>query len=224
MTRVHDMGGRFGDGPVGFKPEGEAIFAEDWHARALAVTLAAGSLGKWNIDISRHARECLSPKDYTRFTYYEKWMAGLADLLVASGVVTKDELAGADPCPSDLAGKKLEADNVAAVLASGGPSARKGDAPVFQIGDRVRTRRVARNVFVAKGHTRLPGYAAGMEGEVVLSHGCHVLPDASAHRLGDQPEPLYTIAFDAADLWGEAERAGDQVTCDLWQSYLEPAP
>ena len=28
---------------------------------------------------------------------------------------------------------------------------------------------------------------------------------------------------DAAELWGAPERAGDEVTCDLWQSYLEPA-
>lgn len=222
MSRIHDMGGRFGDGTVGFDPNGEAVFAKDWHARALAVTLAAGSLGKWNIDISRHARECLSPKDYMRFTYYEKWMAGLADLLVASGVVTKEELAGTDPQPSDLTSKKLEANKVAAVLAAGGPSARAGAEPLFRIGDRVRTRSVARNVFVAGGHTRLPAYAAGMEGEVILSHGCHVLPDASAHRLGDHPEPLYTVAFCAADLWGQAEQSGDEVTCDLWQSYLEP--
>lgn len=224
MSRVHDMGGRFGDGAVGFEPDGEAIFVENWHARALALTLAAGGLGKWNIDISRHARECLSPKDYARFTYYEKWMAALADLLVDSGVVTKAEMAGAEPSPSDLTDKTLRADKVAAVLASGGPSARDGAAPAFNIGDRVRTRHVARNVLVSGGHTRLPGYAAGMKGEVILSHGCHVLPDASAHRLGDRPEPLYTIAFDAADLWGEAERVGDEVTCDLWESYLEPAP
>ena len=64
MSRVHDMGGRFGDGAV--VPDDEAErFHTDWHARALALTLASGSLGKWNIDVSRHARECLSPQDYT---------------------------------------------------------------------------------------------------------------------------------------------------------------
>ena len=79
MSRVHDMGGRFGDGAV--NASDDATFAQDWHARALALTLAAGALGQWNIDISRHARERLSPKDYTRFSYYEKWMGGLAELL-----------------------------------------------------------------------------------------------------------------------------------------------
>ncbi|WP_299935378.1 nitrile hydratase subunit beta [uncultured Pelagimonas sp.] len=224
MSRVHDMGGRFGDGPVPVGSDTDPAFAKDWHARALALTLAAGALGKWNIDISRHARECLSPKDYSRFTYYEKWMGGLADLLVQSGVVTRDELAGqiVQPAPDALKERKLEAQNVAGVLAAGGPADRLGPAPQFAVGDRVKTRRIARNLFVDGGHTRLPTYAAGVEGEVILSHGCHVLPDASAHRLGEQPEPLYTVVFDAGDLWGEPERAGDEVTCDLWQSYLEP--
>ena len=59
MSRLHDMGGRFGDGAV--DPTDDATFAKDWHARALALTLAAGALGQWNIDIGRHARERLSP-------------------------------------------------------------------------------------------------------------------------------------------------------------------
>ena len=71
MSRVHDMGGRFGEGPV-VPDADDVVFYTDWHARALAVTLAAGSLGKWNIDVSRHARESLSPKDYMAFSYYEK--------------------------------------------------------------------------------------------------------------------------------------------------------
>ena len=100
---------------------------------------------------------------------------------------------------------------------------RDGAAPRFAVGDRVRTRRPARNVDVPGGHTRLPGYAAGVVGEVILLHGCHVLPDAHAHGLGERPEPLYSVRFDAGVLWGAPERAGDTVSCDLWESYLEPA-
>ena len=40
------------------------IFKEKWHARALAITLATGSLKQWNLDMTRHARECLPPKDH----------------------------------------------------------------------------------------------------------------------------------------------------------------
>lgn len=227
MSRVHDMGGRFGDGAVLPEPEvgpDTPAFHEDWHGRALAVTLACGALGQWNIDTSRHARECLSPQDYTRFSYYEKWMGGLAALLVAKGIVTPQELAGVVPAsPSPLAGRALQGGAVAAMLARGGPSTRPSEvAAVFAIGDRVRTRALAQNMQVKGGHTRLPRYAAGAEGRILRLHGAHVLPDAAAHGLGDAAEPLYAVVFAAAELWAQPEHAGDEVVLDLWQSYLEP--
>ncbi len=224
MTRVHDMGGRYGDGAVVPEPQGIVPFVEEWHRKALALTLASGGIGAWSIDTSRHARETLAPKDYARFSYYEKWIAALADLLVDAGLVTRAELEAGTAAPAPAHERQLRADAVAGVLARGSPYTRPCDAtPAYAPGDRVRTRLPARNVLVPGGHTRLPAYAAGRVGTVVLSHGCHVLPDANAHRLGEQPEPLYAVAFAAADLWGEAESPGDTVTLDLWQSYLEPA-
>ncbi len=223
MTRVHDMGGRYGDGPVDPGRVDDPVFSEDWHARALAVTLAAGALGQWNLDMSRHSRELLGSKDYTRFSYYEKWMSALADMLVEKGVVSLEELeAGRGLSPSDLAGKVLRPDNVASALARGGPADRDiAEAPAFVPGDRVRTRRPSRNVLSEGGHTRQPGYTAGAEGIVTLHHGAHVLPDSNAHGLGEAPEHLYSVSFPAAELWGEAENAGDEVMVDMWQSYLE---
>ena len=223
MTRVHDMGGRFGDGPVVPEPEGP-VFEKDWHARALAFTLAAGSLGQWNIDISRHARERLSPKDYARFSYYEKWMAGLADLLVETGVLTEEELKGNATQDSPLKTRKLTADQVATTLAAGGPADRPSDiAPIFAPGDKVVTRKITANRLVDGGHTRLPAYAAGARGHVVRYHGTHVLPDSAAHRLGDAAEPLYAVSFPASELWADPEHLRDEVVLDLWQSYLAPA-
>ncbi|PSL21759.1 nitrile hydratase subunit beta [Shimia abyssi] len=224
MSRVHDMGGRYGDGPV--NPEDGAIYAEDWHARALALTLAAGALGQWNIDTSRHARETLPPKDYSRFTYYEKWMAALANLLVERDMITLDELQNGHArgqAPSDLVDRALRAEVVAGVLASGSAYDRLATPPDFAIGDRVRTRKRAHNATVPGGHTRLPSYAAGAVGEVVLRHGAFVLPDTNAHGQGEAPEPLYAVSFSACDLWGDEGSATDEVILDLWQSYLEPA-
>ena len=222
MTRVHDMGGRFGDGAV--VPEGEdVVFHADWHRRALALTLATGTLGKWNIDVSRHARECLTPTDYMRFSYYEKWIAGVADMLVARGVVSREELSGeAAPTPSPLAEKALKPPQVAGVLARGGPADRPSDiTPLFSPGDRVVTRKQPENSIVPGGHTRLPAYAAGASGRVLRLHGTHVLPDSNAHDLGEAPEPLYAVAFPASELWAHPEHPRDEVVLDLWQSYLE---
>lgn len=223
MSRIHDMGGRHGDPAVEPEPQGMVPIGPDWHRKALALTLAAGGLGAWSIDTSRHARECLRPKDYARFSYYEKWIAALADLLVAKGLVTREDLAAGDATPAPPHPRLFRAEVVGAALARGTPYLRSGAAPAFAVGDRVRTRLPAANSFVPGGHTRLPGYAAGQIGKVILSHGAHVLPDSNAHGLGENPEPLYTVAFAAADLWGTAEAEGDEVTLDLWQSYLEPA-
>ncbi|MDK3016093.1 nitrile hydratase subunit beta [Pseudodonghicola flavimaris] len=225
MTRVHDMGGRFGDGPVDPGQPDDPVYAQDWHARALAVTLATGALGQWNLDMSRHARESLAPRDYVDFSYYEKWISAVADLLVSTGVLTEADLRGeGDDSRHPLADRALKAEAVAATLARGGPADRPMTAPpAYRPGDRVRAQRPAANRLVDGGHTRLPAYAAGATGRILCCHGAHVLPDSNAHRLGEAPEPLYTVVFSAAELWAHPENPEDEITLDLWQSYLEPA-
>lgn len=224
MSRVHDMGGRFGDGAVVPEPEEDRFHAE-WHARALALTLASGGLGQWDIDRSRHARERLAPMDYSRFSYYEKWMGGLATLLVETGVVTREELAGSTaPAASPLAERRVKADQVAGTLAKGGPVDRPSDVvPIFASGDAVVAKKIADNDKVSGGHTRLPTYAAGARGRILRLHGAHVLPDSNAHQLGEAPEPLFAVVFPASELWAHPEHPGDEVVVDMWQSYLSPA-
>ncbi len=224
MSRVHDMGGRFGDGPVRPEPQGIPRLQEEWQARALALTLASGALGKWNIDTSRHARESLAPMDYARFSYFEKWIAALADLLVDTEILTLNELAGGESTDKHpLAEKALQANSVADVLAQGSPCTRQTeDDMAYAQGQAVRTRRPSANRLVEGGHTRLPGYAAGAKGRVLRCHGNHVFPDSNAHRLGESPQPLYAVAFPAAELWAAPEHPRDEVILDLWHSYLEP--
>lgn len=225
MTRVHDMGGRFGDGPVVPEPQGIARFKAEWQARALALTLASGALGKWNIDTSRHARECLSPADYARFSYYEKWIAALADLLVETGLLEAGDLRDAGSGASlPLIDAALKSDQVAAVLAKGGAYDRPGDVPVaFAVGQAVQTVRPSANRLIDGGHTRLPSYAAGARGRILRCHGAHVFPDSNAHLAGESPQPLYSVIFPAGELWSAPENPKDEVVLDLWQPYLEPA-
>lgn len=223
--RVHDMGGRLGDGPIHPDPEDAQVFSEDWHGRALAVTLAAGALGQWTLDTSRHARERLSPQDYSRFSYFEKWIAALADLLVEKGVLSRSDLTGSgDGAAHPLAARALKPENVASVLAKGGPSERPAPAPPqFAEGDTVRALRPTANRLVPGGHTRLPGYASGARGRILRHHGAHVLPDANAHGLGEAPDHLFAVVFPAGELWADPENPADEVILDLWQCYLEPA-
>ncbi len=67
-------------------------------------------------------------------------------------------------------------------------------------------------------HTRLPRYARGAVGTVVELQGRHPLADDRARGLDAAPEPVYTVRFDARELFGEGDHA---VTVDLWESYLE---
>ena len=53
-------------------------------------------------------------------------------------------------------------------------------------------------------------------------HGAHVLPDGNAYAKGEAPEHLYTVRFDAAELWG-ADTTASEVLVDCWESYLETA-
>ncbi len=84
--------------------------------------------------------------------------------------------------------------------------------------DRVRVRAEK-----ADGHTRQPGYVTDKPGVVVAHLGSHVFPDAHAVGRRAAPQHLYTVSFDAADLWGDAAEPGAEVRVDLFESYLEPA-
>ena len=69
---------------------------------------------------------------------------------------------------------------------------------------------------------RLPAYVRGRVGVIDNYHGSQPLADASARGV-IKPEPLYTVAFEAADLWPEEQASRDRVFVDVWESYLELA-
>ena len=55
-------------------------------------------------------------------------------------------------------------------------------------------------------------------------HGAHVFPDTNALELGESPQWLYTVAFDARELWGESAPAPHSIiSVDAFEPYLEPA-
>ncbi|WP_225771906.1 nitrile hydratase subunit beta [Inquilinus sp. Marseille-Q2685] len=219
MNGAQDLGGMMGFGPVVPEPE-DVRFHAEWEKRALAVTLATGALGHWNIDASRHARETLHPADYLSSSYYEIWTKGLEKLLQGAGLVSAEELKAGRAIDPPVPGQKvLRADQVAPVLARGTNYQRPETAPArFAAGDAVRTRNEH-----PTGHTRLPRYARGKAGTVERVHGVFVLPDSNAHGRGESPQWLYTVRFDGRELWGEAADPTLTVSIDAWEGYLEPA-
>jgi nitrile hydratase len=219
MNGVHDMGGMHGFGPI--QPEkNEPVFHAPWEARVYAMVRAMGAWRKWNIDASRHQRELIPPADYLRMSYYEKWLAGLVELMVNKGLVTREEIeTGRAAAAASKAQPALTADKVSLVTAKGSPANREvSTAPAFKVGDAIRTRNIH-----PQGHTRLPRYARARCGTVHLVHGAFVFPDSNAAFAGENPQHLYCVRFAARELWGDQAASRDTVYIDLWESYLEPA-
>lgn len=220
MNGPQDLGGQMGFGPVA-PEEDEPVFHADWEKRALGVTLCTGTLGLWNIDESRHARESLHPADYYSSSYYEIWTKALETLLLRHGLVSSDELeAGHALNDSAVATKPpLQAADVGKVLAKGGPCDRPATGEArFRVGEIVRMKN-----FHPAGHTRLPRYARGRVGIVEEVAGSFVFPDDNAHGRGENPQWLYRVVFDGAELWGPQAEPGLTVSIDAWESYLDPA-
>jgi nitrile hydratase subunit beta len=218
VNGVHDMGGDHGFGPVRPEPD-EPVFHADWERRAFALTLAMGATGTWNLDAARFARERTPPAQYLASTYYEIWFAALELQLAEHGLVGADEVdAGRslrEPAP---VAHTLMADDVLPTLGRGGSTVRDAARPArFAVGDRVRARNLN-----PPTHIRLPRYVRGHEGTVELVHGCHIFPDTHAHGLGEQPEWLYTVRFDARELWGPDADPTVRVSTDAFEPYLEP--
>jgi nitrile hydratase subunit beta len=91
--------------------------------------------------------------------------------------------------------------------------------PRFKPGDRVVTKNLN-----PPGHTRLPRYSRGKHGVVESLHGPFKLPDTNAHHQSLDWEPVYTVVFEARELWGEQAEPRQTLSIDLSQSYLEEAP
>ena len=226
VTRA-DLGGQTGHGPIVLEPEGE-LFHADWEPRALALTLAMGATGSWNIDMSRAARETLP--GYGNLSYYEIWIGGLCKLLQERGLVLAEELEQGRILQPGLPGTRvLRAADVAAALAKGSPTERLPLAPaLYEVGQRVRMRSAT-----PAHHTRLPGYVRGKVGVVERILGTHVFADAHAHGNGERPQWLYTVAFAGSTLWAGAAApdgppsgngSGFTVSVDAWEPYLESLP
>ena len=76
-------------GPINPEPEGEEpVFHTN--GKVLGLPSAKATLGKWNIDMARHARERQHPIDYLRHTITK---TARAENCLSNGPVTAEELA-----------------------------------------------------------------------------------------------------------------------------------
>ena len=219
MNGIHDLGGMTCFGPV-HREQAEPVFHADWERRVFAMNIAAlAFLGP--VDRARHAIERMEPVEYLSTTYYEHWLAGLVTLAKDLGYATDAEIATGRaaaikptlfPAPNAVEVEGLVRHGMPATREDGRATAR------FAVGDTVRARNIE-----AAGHTRLARYVRGKCGVVAAQRGSHVFPDTAAHDRGENAQPLYTVRFEARELWGDNVTRRDCVYIDLWEDYLEPA-
>src|SRR5580693_4438652 len=101
MNGIHDMGGMHGMGPV-VEEKNEPVFHHEWEGRIFAMNRAAGAWRKWNLDASRHSKELIPPAEYLRMSYYERWVAGLVELIVQGGLATRAEIESGVPAAGSV--------------------------------------------------------------------------------------------------------------------------
>jgi nitrile hydratase len=209
--------------------QNEPLFHEEWERGALVTHLLSVGQGiAGTLDSNRHAIERMGNVHYLSTSYYEHWIAATELRLIENGVIGEDELrARQDAVREDFdryamppaQGPDTLSELATGMITHGGSTLREIDRePRFSVGDEVVTSRLS-----PRTHTRLARYARGRRGTIVSYHGAHVFPDTNAHDLGECPEPLYGVRFEASELWGADAEARDAVYLDLWESYLAPA-
>jgi nitrile hydratase len=209
MDGPHDLGGRMDFGAVTVDPD-EPVFRAHWEAAVMAAALAllsAAPARGWNQTLSsfRYARERIDPVHYLGSPYYERWLTTVATIAVESGVLRREELEKRAGGPFPLAHP----------LRVHGLENPGSGASRFAVGDRVRVWQ--RHPL---GHTRCPGYLRGHVGTVLRRHGASSLPDVEVHSRLRVQETVYTVRFDAGEVWGDGQ-TGVCLHADLWDSYLE---
>lgn len=219
MDGVHDMGGKTAHfGPLQERATDEPAFHAPWEGRAFAVTLLANRAAtSSNLHAFRHALERVPEEQYLA-DYYGRWLASAEILLVDSGLLAPGAV---EARAARLRGETVEEPpdpepHKPTMETSGGGNLRTLDRPpAYAVGDRVVATHDA-----GTGHTRLPSYVRGKPGTVTAIHPAQVLPDSAAHFLGEDPQHVYAVTYDGADLWGpDAEPFS--LTIDLFENYLE---
>jgi len=207
MNGIHDMGGMDGFGPIQVDKD-ESVFHADWERRMFAIAMRLLGRDFDNADEFRHAIERIPAPVYLDSSYYEQWLNAVMMLLMEKNKVTREELlsSGAEP-----------------VAAAQPPNHFRGDSPEvrrrsarFREGDRV----VARNLNPT-GHTRLPRYVRGKRGVIHRDWGVYVFADSNAHHAGQRAQHVYSVTFEARELWGNGAPRKDTLRIDLWEDYLE---
>lgn len=79
MSRVNDVGGQTGFGPLRIEAD-EPPFHADWEARVYALNAALVRRGVYTLDEFRDTVERMPPGEYLAASYYERWLSAIEAL------------------------------------------------------------------------------------------------------------------------------------------------
>jgi nitrile hydratase len=223
MNGIHDMGGLHGFGVVAVEKD-EPVFHARWEGRVFALTQVLDTKGIYNLDEHRHEIELMDSASYLTDTYYGRWLFAMERILNRKNILRREEVEtrirqwAQDACEFSEASANrnwpLPPDQQ---IKWGAWRHNIQVTPLFKVGDRVRVCNLH-----PEGHTRLMAYVRGKSGIVnLVNANAWIFPDTRAHNAGENPQPVYNVAFPAAELWGSAAEPNMQVNADLSESYLE---
>jgi nitrile hydratase len=96
VSRINDVGGQSGFGPVPPPEHDEPAFHADWEARVFALNATLLRRGVYALDELRDAIERMPPRDYLAASYYERWLTAIETLVREKGVLLDESNTGHD--------------------------------------------------------------------------------------------------------------------------------
>jgi nitrile hydratase beta subunit len=226
MNGVHDLGGTEGLGRVAPTREGEEPpFYAEWE-RAVFSMLVPSLLAGINLDEFRHGIERMHPAEYLSSRYYEHWLHTMEKNLIEKGVIDPKELEEKvryyrenpdAPLPDRQNPEQTK--TLLEVMHAGASTKLPTDGqPQFKPGQPVRVKN-----YHPSGHTRLARYLRGKHGVVDRVYDSFVFPDTNSKGEGQNPQYVYSVRFDAQEVWGpETSEPNETIYFDLWEPYLDP--
>eukprot|EP00977_Amphora_coffeiformis_P003433 scaffold638_cov168-Amphora_coffeaeformis.AAC.15 len=211
----HDIGGDLSSfGPIDLSKNAADLDAWEQQCHSLFVVLATKQLV--TTDQLRRAIEGLTGTQYRTWSYYEKWSAAMASLLLESNVVTHEELSVA------LFGNSHKDGD--------GDADEASTEPLFATGEKVRVKAFSQGVEWQRPHIRTPGYIYGVAGIVERYAGLFPDPSFLAFGWKAPSQHLYRVKFRLCDIWpeqypnhGDNTDDGDVVEVEVYQHWLEPS-
>lgn len=180
---------------------------QDWELQmhALLVHLCISQL--MTTDELRRGVEGLEEEKYIEFSYYGRWAASMAQVLIERNLITHEEF-------NEELGVEKNDESVEIL---------------FKTGDKVKIKKDDGKIRWRKPHIRTPGYVFGMECEVIRCVGSFKDPSLLAFRGQSSLIPLYIVSIALREVYksryystDEGINPLDTIELEVYQNWLEP--